>query len=199
MDLRSSNTDQVFLLGRLPSISDRTITGNRLPTYRQVLMCFLSYRSEYRNKTGARNAANMTIREVLPFYIKAGIQTCLQQNMAAKVIQLDDKLKKLMKGLKRRDSLECEDLKNKLDLTMPFWTKNAMDCLKSEEDRAFLVSMQTDRKMCFAQCDVTLSNMVDRVVKRKANEDCRQDVEKRRKVQFDTTCTSDNTGKLKQI
>ena len=46
----------------------KQIQGSRLPTTRQVLLCFLSHASKKK-----RDAANDTVKAVLPLYQKARI------------------------------------------------------------------------------------------------------------------------------
>jgi len=50
-----------FLLGTLPTADDLKITGSRLPTKKQTLLCFLAHREASTNK---REASNSTVDEV---------------------------------------------------------------------------------------------------------------------------------------
>ena len=59
-----------FLLDTNPTEADKQIQGSRLPTIRQVLLCFLSHHASKKK----RDAANDTVKAVLPLYQKARIE-----------------------------------------------------------------------------------------------------------------------------
>ena len=66
------NSPHYFLLGSTPTEDDLSITGAKLPTVRQVLMCFLA---SHASPMTVRAAAKATVLKVLPFYDKARIPT----------------------------------------------------------------------------------------------------------------------------
>ena len=59
-----------FLLDTNPTEADKQIQGSSLPTKRQVLLCFLSHHASRKK----RDAANDTVKVVLPLYQKVRIE-----------------------------------------------------------------------------------------------------------------------------
>ena len=74
-----------FLLGTIPTDDDKTITGARLPTSQQVLLCFMAHHSA---TVTVREAATITTDTVLLFHQKARIPTIANTKMAAAIIKL---------------------------------------------------------------------------------------------------------------
>ena len=85
MNLRSDKKQYpvFWVLEDVPTVENRTITRCRLPTARQVLLCFLAFyeiqQENEKNKT-VPEAINAALEQILPFYQRARIPT-LFRNM----------------------------------------------------------------------------------------------------------------------
>ena len=89
--MSKSKDPRYFLLDTVPTDDDKVMTGARLPTARQVLLCFLAHHSSEGNTR--RQAANLTVQTVLPFYERARIMTLAQHKMAEEVLKVFDEMK----------------------------------------------------------------------------------------------------------
>ena len=141
------NCPHYFLLGSTPTEDDLSITGAKLPTVRQVLMCFLA---SHASPMTVRAAAKATVVKVLPFYDKARIPTLNPVKMEEEVLKLHTEMKNLLKidhqhRETEKNKTKFNDFKQKLEKTMKFWPRDALERIKTEEDKKFLHSMMTDR------------------------------------------------------
>ena len=120
----------------------------RLPTGRQVVLCFLANLTKNDIDKGVtyRDAANATVQQILPFYQRARIPTIVPNKMAEKI----EKLRKEMININKancntrsipRYKKQIEEFKAKLDKTIQFWPRNVLRSMTNREDRAFLISM----------------------------------------------------------
>ena len=91
--MAKSKDPRYFILETISIESDKDIQGSRLPTARQVLLCFLAH---FTSKS-KRDAANKTVKSILPFYNWARIQTIKSNKMAEEIIKLFEELKSLLK------------------------------------------------------------------------------------------------------
>ena len=97
-----------WILNNVPTIENRTITGCRLPTARQILFCFLDFhRIHYENKQKTvTEALNATLDQVFPFYQRAKIPTLPPKN------SLDTSNMDLLRVPKGLDSWEADRISN---------------------------------------------------------------------------------------
>jgi hypothetical protein len=76
MKMAKQKDPRFFLLQTVPGVTDKVITGSRLPTTRQVLLSFLAHKEDLA-KNGVsgilRTAANETATQVVQFYQKARV------------------------------------------------------------------------------------------------------------------------------
>ena len=147
-----------WILGTAPTSLDKTIKGGKLPTRKQVLLAFQARADESKHSGGRYlfNAAKETvIQEIVPIYGKAKIGTKKVDVMARDILKLQKQYQEMNKKNKdaTRESDDVTKFKNKLEQTMPFWTKVTAAQVKEPEDRAYLESMQTDRKCTMAGVD----------------------------------------------
>ena len=135
------------------------ILGTRLPTYKQVLFCYLANRCLVREQDESKRenvefqACNNVIKEVILHYEKAGIQhkdkKCLKRDIL-KYYKMYDKARK-----SKPNQLFLEMLPK----TIPLWQKNCLKFMKKQlesglpshshkkrlsEDIRFLESMMTN-------------------------------------------------------
>lgn len=173
-----------FILETVATPDDKQITGSRLPTVKQVLLCFLAHHAEA--GVTIRDAANATVETVQPFYSRARVPTLLSHKMAEEI----EKLFKEMKGLikinrdsrdKGKNKVRIDSFKDKLGTTMKFWPRDALTRISNEEDKLFLLSMMGDREACMAEEDKVLSSREKRFAERRHAEEQRRGKEKVRK------------------
>ena len=164
-----------LLLGTAVTDDDKVITGSRLPTSRQVLLCLLAHHAD--NTVTLREAANIPADTVRTFYEKARVATLSHHKMAEAIISLFDDMKEM---LKRKNVKKTEAFTENLNQTMQLWPRNVMDRIASEEDRLFLVSMMGDRKASMAGVDSVLSLTAKKVHLRKSYEEKRKKKEQLR-------------------
>lgn len=179
-----------FVLGTKPTKDDIHISGTKLPTRKAILLAFIS-RKEYmyendNSKTCIFNSAKETvIEEIVPFYEKARIPSLSVNLMARKIVALYENFKGIQKiNIKRRNTGKpkerIENFKINLEMTMPLWDPNSLNMITNEEDKKFLISMQTDRKASMAGIDKKLSKTEQKVENRKFAELRRIENEKKR-------------------
>lgn len=173
-----------FVLETIPIEADQEIHGSKLPTVRQVLLCFLSHHTL---KT-KRAAANTTVKTVLPFYLRAKIDTLKSNKMAEEVLKVFEEMKSIIKIDHARRETETNkqkinSFKEKLKTTMKFWPRNSLEKIKIEEDKQFLISMMTDRKATMGSIDTKLKSKKKNIWKRKEAEQSRVDKEQSRQIE----------------
>ena len=81
-----------------------------------------------------------------------------------------------------------DEFKSRLQITMKFWPRNAMENICNEEDKKFLQSMMTDRLATMSGIDVKLSETERQVKERKEQELKRIAIQKESKM--DTSCSN---------
>ena len=123
-----------FLLGSTPGEVDKTITGSRLPTVRQVLFNFLAFHTSD-SKLTVREAAKITVSNIIPFYERARIPYLAPNKIAEEVIKIYEDMRSLMKiDHSQRSSAtkqkRINDFKERLDKTLKLWPRNALDRIK---------------------------------------------------------------------
>ena len=172
-----------FLLGTVASEDDKQIRGSRLPTVKQVLLCFLAHHSDADVKI--REAANATIQTVQPFYSRARVPMLAPQKMAEEVEKLFQEMNELLKITVNvrengKNKTKILNFKDKLETTMKFWPRNALERIHNEEDRQFLISMMGDREACMGVEDTLLSSTEKKVAERIQAEEKRKKKEELR-------------------
>ena len=194
-----TKTNQGFhyeILGTGVFESDKEIKSSRLPTNKQTLLCFLAHSQTVSN----REAANATAIIIKDYYDRARIPSIAFCKIAEAVLKLHKDFKDLRKIEKsRRDdtvpNIQCqkiEDYKNGLQKTFKVWPRNALDKMSIEEDRQFLISMDTDRiATMMVTTDETLFMKESKYEKRKDEEQKRIADEKTRCETAETVCVTE--------
>jgi len=129
----------IFLIG---SVSTQ-ILGSKLPSNRQVLsVLFYNIRCV---KLNVRESANLTVRECIIFWEKTRIPTRAVQHCVSKLINLYDKWRSLQKNSKKikriyrqKEKKFTKDLDNLFDIAH----SNALNMIKIEEDKQFLINQR---------------------------------------------------------
>ena len=96
----SANNFRRYLLGTLPTADDLIMTDSRLPTKKQILLCFMAHRDATTNK---REAANNTVDKVQKFYDKARIPTVQRHKMAEEVEKYHEVFESILKIVLKAD------------------------------------------------------------------------------------------------
>jgi hypothetical protein len=93
----------LMIIGQAITPEHKKITGFRLPSKKQVLMCYLSFSNDLRTQDStrqnkiSRSAAKQIVDEVMPPYEKAGIRTVQDHKMAEKIESLFKEYEKVRK------------------------------------------------------------------------------------------------------
>ena len=200
MNNRKSRTNDfdIQLLGESPGYHHSKISGSKLPTYKQVLLCYLANMNTLNLKmTGKREkikvcAMKIVIEEVVQHYKKAGIPIKSNSNIRYNIDNLIKKYKNCTKHKTRKPTLDF------INNTMPFWPVNVRkqmeDKLKNnflspgereavETDLRYLESMISDRVATYSGRDMNH-------LRRKINLRSRDSAEKNRK-ELENTRTVD--------
>ena len=224
MATRLKNAKLEILL-ETPGDQHFEINGCKLPTYNQVLLCFMSHFEKLRAEDVSKNlklkrkAAYKVAEQVQVHYQNAGIPMQSLHKVAEKIKNFHDKdYGKAQKTKKagRKDSHIIKDFREKLQLTMPFWVRNAIEVLEkkkigkqSEEiseidiDIKFLLSMQSDRVATYSSVDKVLAIKEDKRAKRAAQSKNREECEKNREdnltsIPLDNNMMTDESLELEE-
>ena len=174
MATRSADKRLSVLL-ETPGEEHRNISGCKLPTFKQVLLCFLAHLDVVRDslriaQAARRSAAKIVQEKVIYHYRNAGIDYISNKRMCDKIVELHTEYTNIRKLPAARLKSHCHLLKkfnDKLEKTMPFWPKDIILKMKArkgghiseiekaaiEEDIQFLQSMFDDRKATYAVKD----------------------------------------------
>ena len=178
MNLRSDKKQYLvfWVVEDVPTVENRTITGCRLPTARQVLLFFLAfYEMQQENlKKTVPETINATFEQILPFYLRARIPTLFRNKMGQEIKKLWEKLKPINKTTKAKregGSEKTNGFKEKLDCIMKFWPRDAIERIQNEEDKLFLQSMKGDRTAILGPVDNVLATTEKKVLRRRHSEE----------------------------
>ena len=180
--MATRNCDKrLLILSETPGFQHLEINGNKLPTYKQVLFCYMSCIEKKRLEDTTkkvkikRESAKYVVKEVLKHYERACVPTILEKTMADKVEGLWEEYHRLMKlnPERRLGNPKVQLFKDKMDKTMPFWPKDiekrmidmkkgktARERATIDEDINFVRSMMTDRKYTYTGKDLITSKTV---------------------------------------
>lgn len=166
--MSSRQKDKIFLIG----YACHQITGSKLPSNCQVLRS-LFYNMRY-VKLNLRDAARLTIQEVLLFWQKSNIQTRHLKDCIDKLENLYEQWRKLQKNASRATSeaqkTKVEAFKLIFDDLFDVAHQDAL--IKSaKEDREFLLlQRQKGRPGCMGGVDMNFVRAVERREKRRSDE-----------------------------
>lgn len=162
---------KIFLVGRISN----QIIGSKLPSIKQVLsVLFFNMRKVNLN---LHDSAKLVIREVVIFWEKARIPVREEYHLLKKVESLYNEWRNLQKHSTRksaRDRKNEEDFVNKFDDIFDIAHARALNLMKIESDKQFLIAQRTkgrpgcmlgiDRKnQQLEECnDKKLKNMLER-------------------------------------
>ena len=138
---------RLFLLYSTVTQSEKELKGAKLPSKRQIIQSFIAHKesldnnSENSDKKTLREAAKKVTDNVIIFYEKARIPTVFPQKMTDKILDFYSEMKSLQKiPEERRESGKPKERIDKfikeLDMSFPFWPRDALDRIDNEEDKA---------------------------------------------------------------
>lgn len=137
MNLRAN--DKLFLL----DFDEMQIVGAKLPSIGQVLRVFLYNLRKV--KLGVSKSANLVIKEVEVLWCKARIPTRGFDKSVKKIVSIYNIWHGLKKNWMRQTSAQRkneQDFVDKLDDLFDIAHANAMDIIKIEEDKQFLINQR---------------------------------------------------------
>lgn len=174
MSTRTSDK-RLSVLPETPGQEHYEISGCKLPTYKQVLLCYLAHferlkDSVQKSASPKRLAAKAVQEKVLYHYRNAGIDHLSDMRMYEVIEALYHEYTNIRKlPAKRQNAHEpiYSKFHEKLDKTMPFWPRDILSKMESrkaghvsevekaaiDEDIKFLQSMMDDRKATYAARD----------------------------------------------
>ncbi|GBM93677.1 hypothetical protein AVEN_238122-1 [Araneus ventricosus] len=170
-NLRSGDRN-IYLIG-----SERhQITGCKLSSNRQVLSVL--FYNLYEVKLSIRESATLVVRECLIFWDKARIPTTATPHCVEEILKMYNHWRNLQKSACRRLETQEEnernftsDLNNLFDIAHA----NALEIIKIEEDRKFLLSQRlSGRRGCLMGIDMKLAKCEERVLLRVIEQDNRR-------------------------
>ena len=154
------------------------ISGRKLPTYKQVLLCFLAHSDKVRREDSSKRkrigftAANAVIEQVEHHYNNAGIFILPKKNLRNQIWALHHKYVDLRKTKSklRATNHNLVKFRENLNKTMPLWPKHIikqMICYKNgknavekkaiDEEIAFVENMMTSRTGLYTSKDIITS------------------------------------------
>ena len=138
MTTRSKNKS-LALLPESIGPEHHEISGIKLPTYKQVLLCVLSYHQRRvdgrlcRQEKIKRDVANIVKDKVVYHYDKANIKTISHKKIAERIQQFYEEYKKIQWLPKKTKNSEIKtNFMKKLEETFPFWPKNIIKQMKDQ-------------------------------------------------------------------
>lgn len=163
--IRIRKDSEIWLLG-FP-ISE--IKGCKLPSINVVLRNFFFH---HETKT-IHESARQTFDNVLTFWNKARIPTSEKQNAVKRLEKLVERYQKLKKNRKRRTNIQEINEQMFISECKMLWDishENALQMIKLEEDKKFLLQQREGLQGCMLSVDRKLENKEKRSYKRKRYE-----------------------------
>ena len=192
------------ILPESPGDEHLQISGAKLPSYKQILLCYLSKLKQLRNEDLSKNTKLSTTAgkhvacQIIHHYENAHIPTMLEKNMIQYIIKFHDvEYQKCFKIpiSRRNNNPTIEAFKEKLDKTMPLWPRNVFAIMndwkksksdeekkKIDDDILFLENMMNERTFVYSSFDSVFTKTLLKRVKKKENAFALCEKEKKRKI-----------------
>lgn len=184
---------RTFFLGVDPKVQSVDLPGGKLPTFRQVLICYNARKDKCRNgdKILFEVATKLIQDQIQKLYSQAKVPLRDYKTLAKEIVAVHKEMYDLMRIPKHRRNTNTsqkriQKFQSKLDKTMPLWTSDALQKIVIKEDREFLVSMMTDRKAVMAGVDSKLAATEKKVAERRDAQLKRVHSEEKRKLESTT-------------
>jgi len=89
-------SSEIYGLGECICVENATINGSKLPTYNQVIRCYMYYQ-QYQHGETKHKIAQKVLGKIIPFYMKANIPMIHEEKAHEKIwkaVQNNAKLRK---------------------------------------------------------------------------------------------------------
>ena len=215
-----SNDLRLIFIGEAPRVHHLQINGCKLPTYSQVLLCYLAnidklkMEDPTKQKKLGRLAANLTVKQVIPHYHKSKIFTIAENKMADKILALVkdfENLKKLNPE-RRVGNPVIKTFQEKMCCALPFWPRNILAKMEQkkykktvqeiaaiDDDIAFLHSMMGDRKWSYDSVDVNVTKLEMNRNKRQMKEELQKNEDLNQDQDFESSESSEDESQKDTI
>lgn len=164
----SRQRDNVFLIGHM----SHQITGSKLPSNCQVLRSLFYNMRQV--KLNNREAARLTIKEVLIFWEKAKIPTKHEKDCITKLERLYEEWRKLQKNAARSASTtqkqKIEDFKSTFDDLFDVAHQDALINTTQEDRQFLLLQREKGRPGCMGGVDMKYVKLEQRKERRRTAE-----------------------------
>ena len=161
------------------------ISGSKLPSHEQVLLCVLSHmkilsKSHLGKRKAVREASKAAMEQVHVHYNNAKIMTLSNSQICRKIENLYYEFASVRRLPKNRIKSSIRHaFQEKLSTTFPAWPKDILEQMERskkqnmsrvekeaiEEDMQFVISMQTDRKASYIGVDKVISQIEENKTK----------------------------------
>ena len=148
-----------IILPVMPTIEHKSITGSKLPTYNQVILCLLAHNEK--NQFNLFDKFELTItslknvtEQVKLHYKNAHIQIIDDKNIIRSIKHFFNNEYKTLVRLRKRLSINEDNkrkkFQTKLEKTMPFWPKRIVSKMKnSKKGKTPVKKMEIDQHINF--------------------------------------------------
>ena len=143
---RSNNRLQVLSVS--PGVEHLHITGTRLPTYGQVLLCYMATSEKKRAEDSTKNVKlnntveDLVLKEVSHHYSKANIVMKLPYKCAEDIRKIHDEFRRVNK---KKNPSRIESFRAKLKTTMPFWPRNIIKLMEDKLSNNLTTKLEKER------------------------------------------------------
>ena len=130
-----SKDKHLEILHQSPDLSILEIPGCKLPTYKQILICFLSHQSHdstNQQKSLWSTAASVASKALI-HYRKGNIPHLTLRRMTSKILEFIKKYKSINKYNKKRRAVTVKDFQVMLDRTMPLWPQDVVNVMENSK------------------------------------------------------------------
>ena len=177
----------VYLIGEPVDQFD----GRFLPTCREVLRVYFFYHKV--SKYSQKDAVREVLTEVCEIWARARVPTADLRNIIPKLENLIKTYRNICRNKGRQGPAQItkeKDFESSISQLFDIAHHQAMELIRNDEDRVFLVDQRTTRKMCMGKVDKELTEKEERTEKRFQNEKERWAKEEQRKQDEGATCGS---------
>lgn len=167
--LRSSS--DIYLIG----VTEDRILGSKLPTKKQVLQVFFHYLRV--DKLSVKESATIAFDQAIEFWERARIPTTNKQHGVQKLINLHIEWKNIKKGASRRTGTQEKNEKefeNKIAKLFDIASVDALETMKIQEDKDFLILQREQHRGTMAGLDKKLTTKEKKKSIREEQEQQRQ-------------------------
>ena len=184
-----------YILNKSAGPEHLEISGKKLPSFHQILLCLLSHIEKLRKEDRTKNnkilptAVNSVIDQALVHYNKSAIPVLSSKELPKRIIKLYHQYQSICK-IKRGKNFESNkriiDFRRQLNETMPLYPKNVIEIMEKakvgklemekksiDEDIEFVKNMMTTRTASYTCLDKTTTKLMQKRQSRQEDEERR--------------------------